>query len=369
MPLSDRAKNYFKKYGTAGKKPRGENTAPKHEPQKNTVTSTPHDSNQVPETAENNNPEQPLKRESRESNAAYHNRQKAENQKKEQEKQSAENPQNKEKGFMERGVDRGKNYAKEQLGKASGAINEKAKDVAGKGIGYAKDKGKEFLDNNPKVGGAINKAQQVKRGFEDKMNRFKDNAELSARKPALKQGEDGRTGETDKEFLERQRAAEKNGPENQQKMSLKNATIQHGKNKVNEQLNKGKNFIGQKAQNAIKANPKLAEKAEKIKALQEKLAKANAFKKKIKALKDKYDVKKLAKKKIDDEIKRIKMEIAKAAARFAIQILISLISALSAILPYILAVVLIIVVIIAALESVCKSNPAFDFTCRYFIGF
>ncbi|MBU4337985.1 hypothetical protein KKB43_02845 [Patescibacteria group bacterium] len=236
-----------------------------------------------------------------------------------------------------------------------------------KNIGHI-ERGKNYAKEK------LSKAQEAKQDFEDRMNMFRDSAEESARQPALKQ----EYGESDKAFLERQRAANKNGPENPKKMGLKDAAIQHGKNKVKEQTDRAKKYgreqAGKAAQAVLKSNPKLAKAVanadERAKAIQDKIAKIknSNVAKRIKMLRDKYNAKKLIKKKIEDEAKKLALKIAQATARIVLQIIISVVSALSAIFIKLLVVVLIVVVIMVAIDYTCNINILTDAACSAVSG-
>ncbi|MBU4142023.1 hypothetical protein KKE99_04075 [Patescibacteria group bacterium] len=237
-----------------------------------------------------------------------------------------------------------------------------------KNIGHI-ERGKNYAKEK------LSKAQEAKQDFEDRMNMFRDSAEESARQPALKQ----EYGESDKAFLERQRAANKNGPENPKKMGLKDAAKQRAKDYGKKQLGKGADYARRK----IAASPALTSVSNKIKAAKDRAdaikkrsdeikkqaaLKTEGINKEIKALKNIYNAKKLIKKKIEDEAKKLALKIAQATARIVLQIIISVVSALSAIFIKLLVVVLIVVVIMVAIDYTCNINILTDATCSAVSG-
>lgn len=337
----------------------------KRSPKKNAISGKPRKKTAPQpqkQTADNYNSEQPLKQEFGETDKEFLERQRTQG-------QNAEKPQ--KDGFIQRG----KNYASEQANKAKDYGVQKGKEAIGKGTDYAKGKGKEFLDKNPKAAGAINRAQEAKQNFEDRMNQFRDSAELSAGKPPIKQN----PGESDLEFRKRQQKEDDNAPENPQRMGLRDAAKQHAKNYGKKQLGKGAGYAKRK----IAASPALTSTSNKIKAAKEmadaikkrseEIKKQAALKteginKRIKALKNIYNAKKLIKKKIEDEAKKLALKIAQAAARFILQIIMAVIGAFSEVIAIIFAVVLLLVIIMVAIGYACNSNFIAESFCSAVFG-
>lgn len=339
-------------------------------PKRNTITNTHR--NTLPPQEQNENDyqsKQPLiRRDPNESNGDFYHRQKAAKQKQEDQKKEQSEKKPEKNGLAQRG----KNYANDKINKAKEYGTQKGKEALGKGAEYAKGKGQEFLKNQ-KVAGSINRAKEAKENFENRMNQFRDSAEESMRQPALKQGrgEGININETDKEFLDRQRAADKTGPENLQRMSLKDAAIQHGKNEGKKRLKEGANFAKRKATDYLAKNPKTAAK------LKEAKEKAEAFKKRSEEIKklatekkknftDKINKAKAYKKKLQDKLnikKRAAEAFKKRMAQYAIRFLWPAISGILLIMGKLFLVVLAVVVIISALRYTCESNPLFDAVC------
>jgi len=298
-------------------------------------------------------PNDPEKQQVGESDLNYRRRQQIQAKKEEEAKKG---------GLVNRGIDYGKN----QLNRAKEYGTEKGKGAIESGVNYAKGKGKNFLDKNPKAAGAINRAQQTKQDFEDRMNAFKNSAELSARKPPIKQ----RPGETDKEFLERQRA-EDTGPDNPQRMSFGQAAKQHAKDYGKKQLGKGMDYARNKGKDVLAKNPKLAAEAEKAKAranaIKEKLAlakiKKDNFTKRLKALKDRYNLKKKA----ENKAKQLATQIAKQFVMFVARIITAIIASFGYYLLIALLIILIIVVVIAAINYLCGSTWLGQAVCNIFL--
>jgi len=231
------------------------------------------------------------------------------------------------------------------------------------------ERGKIYANKKIAKSATVNKALEVKRTFEEKMNQFRDSAEESARKPPLRQ----EYGESDAAFLKRQRDADKTGPENPQRMSLKDAAKQQAKDYGKKQLKKGTDFAKRKASDYLARNPKVTEAVEKAKminsrakAIQQKVIDKKKFVEKI----AKEKAKKLARKAAMEVAKKTELatQVAKEVAQFALRIAISFIVANIEIIVIIIAVIIIIVIVIAALKYTCESNSLFDAACFYFVG-
>lgn len=259
-------------------------------------------------------------------------------------------------GFMERG----KSYAGSQINRAKEYGAKKGTEAIKSGTDFVKEKRKDFLDKNPKAADAINKAQQVKQGFEDRMNAFRDSAELSARKEPIKQ----MPGESDLAFRRRQQKEDADKPENPQRMSLGQAAKQHAKDYGKKQLGKGMNYAKNKGKDVLAQNPKLqkaynAAKAinDRTKAIQEKRKQLN---KKIQEVKNKLNIKK----KFEDEFKKLAWQYAK---QFIRRIAVSVIIPLILLLLKILLVLLIIVIIIYSVNYLCQDSWLGQAVCSIFL--
>lgn len=239
-------------------------------------------------------------------------------------------------------MQRGKNYAKGKINKAKEYGTQKGKEALGKGAEYAKGKGQEFLAKNPKVAESINKAKEAKENFENQMGGMKENLQSGP----IKQ----RPGEKNYEFRKRQKEQDDNSPDNIKDRSLGNVAGQRLRTGINKRI---------EGNPAMKVALIRAEKIKKLAAL-----KAQKFSNRIKALNARA-------KKIKEQLnikKRLKDELKKRVAQYAIRFLWPAIAFIIAILIKLLIVAMAVVVVIYFLKTTCESNPLFDAACSYFIG-
>lgn len=201
------------------------------------------------------------------------------------------------------------------------------------------DYAKEKIAKNIKIANAVNKAKAVKEDFENRMGVLKENVQ--------EEPEDDES------------------PDNLNDRSLGKIAKQRLKTEGNKQLRKGKEYAKGKLDRLAAQNPKTAatlkearEKAEAFKKRRsEEIKKLAESKNKIaKRINKLANAKKLIKKKIADEAKKLALKIAQAATRLAVQIMAAVISALSEVIVIILIVIVIFVVIIAAVDYTCNST-------------
>lgn len=262
------------------------------------------------------------------------------------------------------------NKAADKIGQTTDKIdNRSKKHLDSSGYGPFNEgvvaRGKKYADTQKY------KAQEVKDDFENRMNMFRDSAELSARKPPIKQN----PGESDLEFRRRQQKEDDNTPENPQRMSLSGAAKQHAKDYGKKQLGKGADFVRKKGGDYLAKNPKTAaalkgakEKAEAFKKRRSEEIKKLAEKKK--KFTDKINKAKTYAKKLKDQLnvkKRLEDELKKRIAQFALKIIWPAIGGILVILAKLFIVVLAVVVVISAVDYTCKSNPLFDAACSVFV--
>jgi len=273
-------------------------------------------------------------------------------------------------------VEHGKKYANLQTDKAKDYGTQKEKETRNEGADHAKEK--DFLDKNQKAADTLAKSKQIKEDFENRMGLLMESAELNAQKPPIQP----MPGESDAAFLKRQREADKNTSENPKKMSLKDAAVQHGKDYGKKQFKKGTDFAMRKGKDFLAKNPKAAkianaaikakEKAAAFEKRRQEIMKKVAEKNKkitnrIKALKEfqkKLSLKKLA----EDKLKELAMQIAKAAARFILQVIVSVASAFSETIAIILGIAILVVIIYAAFDYACNNNVITEAFCSTIIN-
>lgn len=240
---------------------------------------------------------------------------------------------------------------------------------------------KNTLDNPKRHRQSNNPQGGIMQRGKNYINGLKENTQNAPIKQ--KAGEYGK-GESDYAFRQRQKQQDDESPDNIKDRSLADVAgqrirtgIDRGKDYANTQTNKaagygaqkgkkalskGATFAKEKGEKFLDKNPKAAETAEKLKAF------SNKRHEDIKKLKAKFNAAKLAKKKVDDEVKKIKMEIAKAAARFTLQIIAYAISAIASIAIPLLAAAVIIVIVYVAIDYYCNSGGLTGAACSAIQG-